>query len=190
MAYHYEVTSRWGLPDLWYSFTRQVGSVEVLFVAIDTVAMRENPSRHTEQLIWLENVLSTSTAYWKIIIGHFNVYSVGQYGPVLTDMFDTFVPIFERYQIDVYVSGHEHNLQHLSPIGDGGIDYIITGAGGRALYGDNPAYEQTLRDVYGIELNAFHEQHGYTVFHINETGIRFDHYSKDNQLLYSFTRTK
>ena len=188
--YHYQVTSRWGLPHLWYSFTKQVGNAEVLFVAIDTVAARQNVNNHTEMINWLNNVLSTSTAYWKIVFGHFPIYSTAEYGPTQVDMVNTFLPIFEQYGVDIYLCGHDHNLQHISKIGDGGIDYLISGSGGRGLYEKIDRNERLLNETYGMEVNAFYMEYGYMAFRITETALQFDLINRDDQVLYSFTRTK
>ena len=63
------IEPRWILPHLWHSFRRQVGSVEIHFILIDTEALRLQMNNYTEMMEWLENELSTSTAFWKIVAG-------------------------------------------------------------------------------------------------------------------------
>jgi hypothetical protein len=42
---------------------------------------------------------------------------------------ETFVPIFERYGVQIVFSGHEHDYQRTDPID--GITYVVSGAASR-----------------------------------------------------------
>jgi len=57
--------------------------------------------------------------------------------------------------VDVYLCGHDHNLQHLRNVGGGGIDFIVCGAGGAWLYPYDPANQQTLMQVTRIYAYSF-----------------------------------
>jgi tartrate-resistant acid phosphatase type 5 len=78
----------------------------------------------TDQIAWLRRQLYTSTARWKFVFGHHPVYSDGAHGdtPELQFLRD----LFADHRISAYVCGHDHNLQHFR---QGGIDYVVTGAG-------------------------------------------------------------
>ena len=43
------------------------------------------------------------------------------------EMKKLFRPIFEKYHVNAYFSGHEHNLQYIKP--DGFTHYFVSGAG-------------------------------------------------------------
>ena len=66
---------------------------------------------------------------WKMVMGHHPIYTVG---PRIKN-YDTLAvrkvlkDIFERNKVDVYLSGHDHSLQHLKP--EGYTHQFISGAG-------------------------------------------------------------
>ena len=80
-----------------------------------------------QQLEWLESSLKTSTAPWKIVCGHYPVFSDGGHGDN-QELVDCLMPLFQKYGVDLYLCGHDHNLQHLSI---GGVQFIVSGTGSR-----------------------------------------------------------
>lgn len=67
-----------------------------------------------EQLEWLETELEKSeTGRRKIVFGHYPVISNGYYHNDLNPMYKTLMHIFKKYNIDAYISGHEHNIQYI-----------------------------------------------------------------------------
>ena len=82
------------------------------------------------QMNWLETTLKASTASWKIVYGHHPIYSSGHYG---TDpaFVARFTPLFKKYNVNLYINGHEHHYERSNPID--GTTYLITGHGGASL---------------------------------------------------------
>jgi acid phosphatase len=102
----------------YYTFRRG----DVQFFALDT----NNNADWKAQLPWLEKELSGSDAPWKVVFGHHQIYSSGQYG--LNEPFiQTLTPIFQKYGVQLYINGHDHNYERSQPIN--GITYLICGAG-------------------------------------------------------------
>lgn len=58
---------------------------------------------------WLSEELEKSTNY-KIVIGHYPIVSFGMYG-LNKKLFEILFPIFKKYDVKCYISGHDHNLQ-------------------------------------------------------------------------------
>jgi hypothetical protein len=58
-------------------------------------------------------------------------------------------PLFDKYHVQFYICGHDHDLQHLREKG-GKTDYIVTGAGGEP----RPASTNEL-SIYSNSLPAF-----------------------------------
>jgi 3',5'-cyclic AMP phosphodiesterase CpdA len=106
-----------GMPGRWYAVERG----EVLGIALDSTDP-QNP----EQLAWLEATLAESDATWKLVGLHHPPYSSGLHGSNEAAR-DAFVPLFERYGVQVVFSGHEHDYQRTNPIN--GVTYIVTGSG-------------------------------------------------------------
>ena len=92
-------------------------------------ARRGSSTRRAAQLSWIEADLSSTHQPWKIAVFHRSPYSSGtEHGSDLT-VRAAFGPLFERYGVQLVLSGHEHDYQRSTPIN--GVTYIISGAGGR-----------------------------------------------------------
>lgn len=79
-----------------------------------------------EQLKWLDDSLQQSTARFKVCVGHYPVFSNGPHGgsKVLQDML---LPLFRKHHVDLYLCGHDHNLQWgLDP--HGSTHFLVSGA--------------------------------------------------------------
>jgi hypothetical protein len=109
----------WRLPAFYYTYT--AGPAQ--FFAINTNALTER------QLTWLRAELARSTARWKIVYGHFPVYEQTDY--TVERQRRLLLPILKQYNVDMYLAGHHHTVQHWQM---DGIDYIVTGAGGASNY--------------------------------------------------------
>uniref|UniRef100_A0A915I4F7 Calcineurin-like phosphoesterase domain-containing protein n=1 Tax=Romanomermis culicivorax TaxID=13658 RepID=A0A915I4F7_ROMCU len=78
---------------------------------------------------WIENQLSNSTAEYLFIAGHYPVYSTADHGPTQC-LIDKLNPLMQKYNVTAYLSGHDHNLQHLRVnLNDTLLNYVISGAG-------------------------------------------------------------
>lgn len=127
--------NRWRMPSLYYKRTEQLpDQSRADFFYIDTELMRnDNTGRRRpalqynaqEQLRWLEGELSISRAAWKIVVGHHPVYSGGKHGSTKR-LVEWLTPLFKRYGVQVYLAGHNHNLEHL--VVDG-THYLVSGGG-------------------------------------------------------------
>jgi len=119
-------SSRWHMPNFYYTFTVDHNeSILCQFIALDTTPI-DKWDRFATQLNWLEDVLSKSSAHWKIVFGHHTIFSNGKHGDT-EDMIDEVLPILERYNVDLYICGHDHDLQVLQQ--QDGVNFLVSGAG-------------------------------------------------------------
>ena len=74
---------------------------------------------------WLDRAIAASTARWKVVYGHHQVYSATRLDNprLIRDL----VPLLD-HRVDVYLCGHDHNLQALKS--DGGVRFFVAGGGG------------------------------------------------------------
>ncbi|KAI7756509.1 hypothetical protein M8C21_014498 [Ambrosia artemisiifolia] len=63
--------------------------------------------------IELDVALEESSATWKIVIGHHTIFSAGSHGNT-QELVDQLLPILEAKNVDLYINGHDHCLQHIS----------------------------------------------------------------------------
>lgn len=129
------VSKRWRMPSLYYKRNERLpdGSAADFFY-IDTETMRTEAQRPKkakfrldaeEQLAWLEGELAASRATWKIVVGHHPVFSGGPHGS--TERLENWLtPMFEKHGVQVYIGGHNHNLEHIEV---GGTHYLTSGGG-------------------------------------------------------------
>lgn len=117
----------WCLPRPSYTFI--AGPVQ--FFAIDTDPIERGLAAVPQDLARLSKALADSTATWKVVYGHHPVYTNGDHGEQLgfiPEIKSQLLPVL-RQQADVYLAGHDHDLQALKP--DGGVWFFVSGGGGR-----------------------------------------------------------
>ena len=114
--------NNWRMPALYYTFT--AGAVQ--FFALDTQSIAASE----KQIAWLDREMSRSTAVWKVVYGHHPIYTAGSYED-RPDLIAGLMPVL-RNRADMYLCGHDHNLQSLTP--DGGVRFYVAGGGGAGLY--------------------------------------------------------
>ena len=137
-----KISRRWRLSDHYYTFARKINdSISARFIFMDTPPFVEEYRKHPEgypeitrqdtakQLKWLKEVLSSSKEQWKIVFGHHPVYSASKTHGNTKEMISHVKPLFDKYHVQFYICGHDHDLQHLREKA-GGVDYIVTGTGG------------------------------------------------------------
>ena len=111
-------SSTWRMPAGRYTFV--AGPVQ--FFAIDTNLVTR------AQLEWLDRELGASRARWKVVYGHHPIFSSGLHGDH-AGLRDALLPLL-RGRAQLYLAGHDHNLEHLQP--DGGVHFAVVGGGGAA----------------------------------------------------------
>lgn len=127
----------WQMPADRYTFI--AGPVQ--FFALDTNLMTR------AQLEWLDRELGRSKARWKVVYGHHPIYSYGVHGDE-PGLRDNLLPVL-RGRAQIYICGHEHDLQHIAP--EGGVHFVLAGGGGAAPRVINAG----PRSLYAASKNGF-----------------------------------
>jgi len=135
------VSRRWRLLDRNYTIVKKVNdSISARLIFIDTSPFideyRTNPEVFpdllqqdtTKEINWLRNVLENAHEKWIFVFGHHPICTATHYGSI-KEMNAHIKPLLEKYHVQCYFCGHNHNLQHLHEKGKQ-IDYFITGTGG------------------------------------------------------------
>ncbi len=156
----------WRMPAPYYTFT--AGPVQ--FFALDTNEMSE------AQLVWLHDELTKSLARWKVVYGHHPIYSVAARGNN-QKLLQQLQPILSG-RADIYLTGHEHNLQHLKP--EGGVHFFIVGGGGQKL------------DRLTADPRAFFavQDYGFAMLEAEQTQFRVRFINADGKQLYEYRLRK
>jgi hypothetical protein len=116
-------------PGLFY---RVRYGADIEFVCIDTSKESFSRGQRLFQLPKHREFLEASfpaagPSMWRIPFAHHPPYSAGPRHHNTPEMAQL-IPLFERAGVKVVLSGHEDNFQHSRA---GGIDYLVTGAGGK-----------------------------------------------------------
>jgi len=173
-----EVDRRWNMPARYYSKTFFIGEDStngVLMIFIDTTPFLSESylgdKNHVKgqdtaaQRIWLEKTLAEapSNIKWKMVFGHHPVYTGGgrMKAKETVEMKNLFKPIFEKYHVNAYICGHDHNLQYIKQ--PGFTHYFVTGAGAElsqtVVHPEGGVYARAINgfmnfSVFGEEMHV------------------------------------
>jgi hypothetical protein len=164
---HAQMSKSWKMPATHYTFT--AGPVQ--FFAVDTIELSDSVLPNKE-LAWLDAEISKSHARWKVVYGHYQIYSATRGDE--RNLIDRLLPLL-RNRVDIYLCGHDHNLQELKP--EDGVHFFVSGGGGAGVYpfrqGNYPhsAFKQ--------------EQYGLTVMDANQEQITMRFVDLNGKEIYS-----
>ncbi len=110
---------------LWYAFT--VGSMRVVSIANDDVAYQDGGNSYVRgyssgaQKAWLEKELSASRSNrdvdWIVVCMHqVAISTVDKFNGADLGIREEWVPLFDKYGVDLVVCGHEHHYERSHPI--------------------------------------------------------------------------
>jgi 3',5'-cyclic AMP phosphodiesterase CpdA len=121
-----------------------------------------------EQLAWLRDELAQCDADYKIVVGHHPALTGGQH-EVVGRIGDVLPQLFDEFEIDLYLSGHDHDLQLLKS--DSGWLQVVSGAGSK------------LRSTTWIDETLFAEADaGFCWLLIDEDGLSLSYYNTSDRL--------
>jgi len=110
------------------SLLARLTDTDARFFMIDTETLNRT------QLTWLDEELARSKARWNIAAFHRPIYSSGRYSLPAQILRASLEPIFERHDVRLALSGHEHFYQRTRP--QKGITYFVSGGAGSLRRGD------------------------------------------------------
>ncbi|XP_044488475.1 purple acid phosphatase 8-like [Mangifera indica] len=129
----------------------------------------------------VESALKKSTAKWKIVVGHHTIKSVGHHG-ITQELVLQLLPILEANDVDLYINGHDHCLEHISST-DSGIEFLTSGGGSKAWRGDVKWWNPQ-------EMKFYYDGQGFVSVQITETQIDVIFYDIFGNVLHKWSTTK
>ncbi|KAK7320205.1 hypothetical protein RJT34_04941 [Clitoria ternatea] len=129
----------------------------------------------------LELAMRESTATWKIVVGHHAIRSVGHHGDT-RELITQLLPILQANNIDFYMNGHDHCLEHISDT-NSPIQFLTSGAGSKAWRGDIDQMNQR-------GLNFFYDGQGFMSVKLTETDATIHFYDVSGQVLHRLSSSK
>jgi hypothetical protein len=125
-------------------YRRTIGNIDFFLLNSNVVGPR--------QTAWLARALAGSAARWKVAAFHHPAFTCGAYRSDAA-VRRYWVPLFERYGVDLVLSGHDHNYQRF--IARRGVRYVVHGGGGARLYGIEPCPSGYPRRLVGRSVHGF-----------------------------------
>ena len=95
----------------------------------------------------------------------------------------------QKYDVDVYLAGHDHNHEHWQLKDAPDMDHVITGGGGKERYGFEEEAYIKMREL-GMELLYFKDEYGFAYFVIDENTISMQFIDTHLYTLYEYSREK
>ena len=173
-------SSRWMMPHKWYRFTlpaeQPVATVLVLdtnFVFNSGLTSRERK----QQWAWLGRELSRPRETpWLFVFGHHPVFSNGRHGDTRS-LIDHLDPLLRRHRVNLYLCGHDHDLQHME-FKNHPTSFVVSGAGGaRAREIRERRRGAFAKSVYGFtHLEVASDR--FTVRHLDANGAQLHAFTK------------
>ena len=117
--------TNWIMPNFYYK--KEYSNVDLYF--LDTVQFNTHTCLSKElienihndkidnlidkQLKWLDNDMSININKNKIVFGHYPIITNGLYKYEVDSIYNHLIKILKKYNVKAYISGHEHNIQHI-----------------------------------------------------------------------------
>jgi len=115
---------------------------------------------------------------WKIMFAHHPIYSNGKHGRSST-MRRNFLPMIKNCNVNMFLSGHDHDLEHIS---SPDFEQIVSGAGGKLRSvkksNDNVIKQRFIASKYGFVVLELTE-YVVDIYFYDELGNILHHYIKN-----------
>ena len=195
LAYARTGKTRFTMPGKWYTFTFPAHSPAsvplVTFIALDSnmphgpgagdngIDFTLTDAERVEQLAWLEIELKRprSTPHL-VVMAHHPIYSDGPHGDHKTLIRD-WDPLLRKYNVPLYLAGHDHDLQHLEFEGHP-TSFLLSGGGGADLY--DLKVPPRERGPYAEKV------FGFSHLAVTREKLTLRHLDSDARILHGFTK--
>lgn len=177
----------WKMPSNYYTFVKPIdGGASARFVVIDTQALISayqalpDASKFDTiaQYVWLKEVLANKTEKWVIVTGHHTLFSASPHHGDTEELKTMLKPLLERYAIDFYICGHDHNFEHAKVQG-AFPEFIVTGTCGTPR--EAGANERTIRSFSTL---------GFSYLALSRDSIQLNFINADGLVGYRFSKKK
>ena len=134
---------------------------------------------NSNQYKWLQTTLAGAAEKWKIVVLNAPLYSTGENGPA-HQAAALWVPLFERYGVDLVLQGGEANYERTFPMlkeepNPRGVTYITLGGGGatpKRRSGSHPSTARFVAAYHYADIKIVDRKMTIRVF--NEKGKEID----------------
>ncbi|KAI4352073.1 hypothetical protein L6164_006359 [Bauhinia variegata] len=129
----------------------------------------------------LDLALKGSTANWKIVVGHHTIRSIGHHGDTI-ELKMQLLPILEANNVDMYINGHDHCLEHISST-TSQIQFLTSGGGSKAWKGDI-----NKNNLDGVKF--YYDGQGFMSMELEKSNAKIVYYDIFGQVLNELNLSK
>ncbi|KAK9691804.1 hypothetical protein RND81_09G221100 [Saponaria officinalis] len=129
----------------------------------------------------VDHALKKSTAKWKFVIGHHTIKSAGSHGNT-TELVEKLLPILKANDVDLYINGHDHCVQHISS-SDSALEFLTSGGGSKAWTGIIEPWNPN-------ELKLYYDGQGFMSLQVTQTKVDGLVYDVFGNILHHWNATK
>ena len=151
-----------------------------LFIMIDATS---DVNAHSP---WIEETLKSSNATWKFAMFHFPPYNFEE---PYTELKQHWVPLFDKYHVDIVMGGHIHYYMRSHPMKEGRVvDSFDEGTVYAISISIPSKHESMTEEPYAVKQYA--EGYFYQHIEIEGTMLKYTTYDADGVVRDQFTITK
>ncbi len=183
--------TRWTQPALWYSFEFPRQNPLMTVIALDSnvyMGHKDNgvdftltPERQAEQLKWFAAELDKPrTTPFLVVMGHHPIFSNGPHGDHKV-LIAEWEPLLRKHKVDLYLAGHDHDLQHLEFEGHP-TSFVCSGAGGADLY--DLKIPEAQRGPFAEKV------YGFSHLEVTTDHMTIRHIAADGRIVHGFIKGK
>ena len=183
--------TRWTMPGNWYTFKYPENDPVITFICVDTnlpgtkgdffgTGITMSKEKRDEQDTWLRAELAKPrTTPFVAMVGHHPLYTNGIHrdNEILINGWDK---LLRQYKVDFYITGHDHDLQHIEFAGHP-TSFVVSGGGGAELVDWTTAPEK--RGPYGGKVL------GFTDLELTKDAVILRHFDQNAKELHAFRKT-
>lgn len=130
-------------------------------------------------------VSDSATSPWKFVYAHHPIYSSGTHGD--SDIVTS--TIWDYYfadQVDFYLSGHDHEIEHLKNSGDR-TEYVVSGAGGKHY---RSSKERSKTTKSSGQSQFIHQDTGFAWFEVTMDTVLMKFIDGEGKTVYEYQKKR
>ncbi|KAM3339097.1 purple acid phosphatase 3 [Capsicum galapagoense] len=129
----------------------------------------------------LDSALRESNAKWKIVVGHHTIKSAGHHGNSV-ELELQLLPILQANNVDFYLNGHDHCLEHIS-CADSPLQFLTSGGGSKSWRGDVNWWNPN-------EMKFYYDGQGFMAMQITQTRVWIQFFDIFGNILHKWSASK
>lgn len=174
--------SRWKMPAKWYAVELPDAAaplVKLIYLDGNYFEGAMTPQEKLEQKRWMETELKKPTrAKWTWVVSHYPLFSDDTKRKDNQGLIKNWGDHLKSNPVSLYLSGHDHNLQHLQ-LEDYQPSFLVSGGGGASTYEITTSERGFAKQIFGFNH-----------IHVDDKRITVQLIDADGACMHAFERDR